>query len=340
MMKSEPPVLSRRRSHRQNPSPKSDHHTDGESSSRDDPREMEIPGTSNEEKLIKPKIKPDSLASTDELASLENKNSFIKDDKVKKWIEDSNKVMATKTSDKPTTEVEDEDEIPPIIDLPPPSVGDPKSVGLKRGRKPKTKRGVSEKKRKTSESDSEAEVKPEEETAAVVDEKENVCSSPTTTTTATTTTTSPENNNVPTEKDRTSETANTLSDFCNILEQAQKLKSHPSMESTASLESSTKGDVSPSKESAEKKKKSSQKRKRTQSTTNEDDALKSPKEKKEKTMSPPLQYKADFVSDLGKPVNSRRNSGFRSDKLTCAYNVRYVKSCCFPVPRQSETHQN
>lgn len=258
LMKSEPPVLSRRRSNRQNPSPKLDHQTDSDNSSKEDIKEVEI--------TPKEIIKPIEEIASNGLSSFENKVT-CKEENVKKWIEDSNNVIKK--------EVEVEDNLPVAESLQP---NDDKT-NIKRGRKVKARKN--EKKKKPEESDSENETKSEQAEETVNTESPK----------------SSENNNLLTEKDRTSETATTLSDFCNIVQNVQKLESHPSVDSITLIEEKS---FEPSQIKGEKKiKKPQNKRKRTHSVTHGDDGVvKSPKEKREKQMSPPLEYNADFVSDL------------------------------------------
>ena len=295
-MKSEPPVLSRRRSNRQNPSPKShEQHTDSDISSKEDSKE-----STGAEKDVREKrstksdrknVELDSAAAG--LLSLDTKDTMSKDEKVKNWIEDSKNVLSSVAG---KTEADDEEMKSEQLS----KASETSSASTttttttheektwRRGRRPKSKRANNESKKKKEESDSDTEMKSEgeEQTSPATGQIEN--------------------NNVITEKDRTSETADTLSAFCNIVENAQKLQSHPSVESTASTVEST-GDASPTKDHPgssghhTEKKKRSHKRRRTQSTTEGagDDALKSPKEKREKQMSPPLEYNSDFMSDLG-----------------------------------------
>ena len=308
MVKSEPPVLNRRRSNRQNPSPKSGQQSGSDVSSKEDTTEIE-----SKEYVGKSKGRDDLVVSTDPpLLSLRGgKDVTSKDEKVKKWIEDSNNVLSKVSKSM-------EEECDNNKDDPSPSATsiDNEKV-TRKGRKSKYKRSAVEptdNKKKKEESDSEPEVKSEE----VADEEEEKEKKKKVLNEAVDDDKTPvENNNLPTEKDRTSaETtaaADTLSAFCNIVENVQKLQSHPKMssvESTTSTVDSTKSycAASPTKDhhstTGERKKKHISKRKRTQSasveiTGGEDPAMKSPREKKEKQMSPPLEYNSDFISDLG-----------------------------------------
>ncbi|XP_066923848.1 AT-rich interactive domain-containing protein 4B-like [Clytia hemisphaerica] len=309
-MKSEPPVLSRRRSNRQNPSPKSnEQHTDSDISSKEESKESAGVEKDVPEKRIsradRKNAELDSAAAG--LLSLDSKDTLMsmsKDEKVKNWIEDSKNVLSTVTG---KTEEVDEEEIKSEQTSKAAETSSVASTAVtaatpheektwRRGRRPKSKRANNESKKKKEESDSDTEMKSEG------DEQTNPATGQI------------ENNNVITEKDRTSETVDALSAFCSIVENAQKLQSHPSVESTAStLESA--GDTSPTKDHPgvsghhlTEKKKRSHKRKRTQSTTEGgtgDDALKSPKEKREKQMSPPLEYNSDFVSDLADVLSEK-----------------------------------
>lgn len=327
MVKSEPPVLNRRRSNRQNPSPKSGQHSGSDVSSKEETsREIESKefaaggsiGKSskvrNRDDIMTPAADPPLLSLRD------GKDATSKDEKVKKWIEDSNNVLSKVTKSMEEEGCEKDDAPPSSLSVDTVE----KAVTTKKvGRKAKYKRGAvgaappltDNKKVKKEESDSEPEVKSEgavdeevEEKVtnqeAMVDGVHHHHKTPV------------ENNNLVTEKDRTSaETtaaADTLSAFCNIVENAQKLQSHPSVESTTSTIDSAKSDASPTKDHHHnhhtRKKHHASKRKRSQSTSGEagvaggcsdDSALKSPREKREKQMSPPLEYNSDFVSDLG-----------------------------------------
>ena len=106
------------------------------------------------------------------------------------------------------------------------------------------------------------------------------------------------NNNTETEKDRTAET-HALNDFCSIVEHAPKLETP-----TETIETPTKlADSSPSKECDKLRKKklveSRHKRKRNHSVGFED-SIKSPTKEKREKRAPVLEYKIDFMSDLGK----------------------------------------
>lgn len=321
MVKSEPPVLNRRRSNRQNPSPKSGQHSGSDVSSKEETSKeiesKEFTDGSGGGKSSKARSRDDIMtpAADPPLLSLrDGKDTTSKDEKVKKWIEDSNNVLSKVTKSMEEEECESNKD-----DVPPPSLSVDtieKVVTKKVGRKAKYKRGPvaappDNKKMKKEESDSEPEVKSEE---IVEDEEEEILNEAIVDGTHHDKT-SVENNNLVTEKDRTSaETtaaADTLSAFCNIVENAQKLQSHPSVESTTSTIDSAKSGASPIKDhhhTNTRKKHHGSKRKRSQSTSTEtwaaggiceDPALKSPREKKEKQMSPPLEYNSDFVSDLG-----------------------------------------
>ena len=339
MVKSEPPVLNRRRSNRQNPSPKSggQHSGGSDVSSKEETtgREIEskefaaVGGGAGSGKSAKSRSRDDILtpAADPPLLSLrDGKDTTSKDEKVKKWIEDSNNVLTKSMEEE---ECVDKDNPNPSPSIPIDTIEKP--VHKKVGRKAKFKRGVAgaptpvdKKKIKKEESDSEPEVKSEEAVDDEVEEEEKVLNDEAMVDDAPLhqqNKTPIENNNLATEKDRTSaETtaaADTLSAFCNIVENAQKLQSHPSVESTASTIDSTKSDASPTKDHHHhhtRRKHHGNKRKRSQSTSvdlagaaglgSDDSALKSPREKREKQMSPPLEYNPDFVSDLGMPIFS------------------------------------
>lgn len=203
---------------------------------------------------------------------METKESS-KENNVKKWIEDSNIVMAKGEPKKLVDDVVKEET--PAEEAP---LANDEKVNTRRVRKTKTR---SEKRRKAEESDSEPEIKTEP-----VDEPVE---------------------NIPTELSQDNEnnnviTTDALSDFCNIIGNVPKLQSHESVDSTTSSTGDTKSTEAPTptKDHPDRRKGKGErhKRRRTQST-NEDDVLKSPKEKKEKQMSPPLEYNPDFLSDLG-----------------------------------------
>lgn len=312
MVKSEPPVLNRRRSIRQNPSPKSEQQSGSDDASckeelKDtDAKELVTVtiGNLNERNDLTTTSDPPLLA----LRGGKDIPPAAKDEKVKKWIEDSNLLSSSKVSKSMDEEEEDCDKEdsphPPPSSLTP-SFMDEKATTMtaKKGRRPKLKRafGVAEKKKKVSEEMSDSDHENEAEIKSEVDEQEDKEIS-----TIGASDHSAENNNLPTEKDRTTDTTtDALSAFCNIVENVQKLQSHPSVESTTStIDSSAKSDVaSPTKAGVgERKRKYISKRRRTQSTsetTADDTTMRSPKEKKEKQISPPLEYNSDFVSDLG-----------------------------------------
>lgn len=304
LSKSEP-NLSRRRSNRQNPSPKSDNHTDSDiSGSKEDVKDIltekgdESPKPGN---ILMIKEEPVTLPT------LEVKESS-KEDNVKKWIEDSNMIMSH-TDTKNQLEVDVKDEL-----LAEDALESEEKGNIKRGRKLKAKRQdsndtKSEKRRRKpkdegDESDSENETKPIHEAVKETPQtvSEEVCDKV-------------NNNILPTEKDdekpphlpSSEQTSiDALSAFCNIIGNVPKLQSHESIDSNNSSILDNKSNEAsneaptPTKDLHERRKSKGerQKRRRTHST-NEDVALTSPKEKKEKQSSPPLEYNPDFLSDLG-----------------------------------------
>ena len=219
-----------------------------------------------------------------------NRKESSKNDSVKKWIEDSSKILSKPETESVESEpVKTENEKTQGVSID--EFQNPESPkSMKKGRKPKLKK-TNKKDSKNNDSDTESEIK-EEMTENVVTLEEQT------------------NNNVLSEKDRTSETAQLLTDFCDIVESAHKLtKTTDSTDNTLICpnrdeksehveETSLKEECSsPTKESHIEKKKKKNKRKRCHSAKDED-FVKSPK--KEKKSPPALEYNIDFVSDLRK----------------------------------------
>ena len=187
MVKSEPPVLNRRRSNRQNPSPKSggQHSGGSDVSSKEETtgREIEskefaaVGGGAGSGKSAKSRSRDDILtpAADPPLLSLrDGKDTTSKDEKVKKWIEDSNNVLTKSMEEEECVDKDDPTPSMPIDTI-------EKPMHKKVGRKAKFKRGavgaptpVDNKKIKKEESDSEPEVKIEEAVDDEVEEEEKV----------------------------------------------------------------------------------------------------------------------------------------------------------------------
>lgn len=217
-----------------------------------------------------------------------NRKESSKNDSVKKWIEDSSKILSKPETGSVESETKTDNEKTQGVSID--EFQNPESPkSMKKGRKSKLKK--TNKKNKNNDSDTESEIK-EEITENVVTLEEQT------------------NNNVISEKDRTSETAQLLTDFCDIVESAHKLtKTTDSTENTPIstnrdakpehvAETSLKEECSsPTKETHIEKKKKKNKRKRCHSAKDED-FVKSPK--KEKKSPPALEYNIDFVSDLRK----------------------------------------
>lgn len=286
LMKSESSTVNRRRSNRQQITSQKSDNAESDLSSKD---EKEDYGTKRDD--VKEEPTTSTTFSDHQASGYENYSSSkkplpldpkesSKEDSVKKWIEDSSKLMSKTSLQKtmeegPKIEPCDPSETSKVDEFQNKISQDDEK---KKGRKIKTKKEESKpnRKRRNDETDSDNEEK--ESTSAPVE------------------TIKSDNNNLQSEKDRTSETAQTLSDFCNIVENIPKLQASESVEE--SVPDTRKEANSPQKDlEKSRKKKHDKKRRRTQSTI-EVEALKSPKEKKEKRVSPPLQYNIDFMSDL------------------------------------------
>jgi len=296
LSKSEPPaaISGRRRSFRQPSqlSPKSENtnETDGTNNKdekdeshfkhkKEETKSVYTVGSSNCSDMI------DNRLNVATIETLDRKESS-KVDSVKKWIEDSS-IELSKNPEALKSEVgSPKPEFIKLEDnLPEEHVTE--SGPLKRGRRGKAKKmeEQKQKRKKNNESDNECE-----------ETKDNkiITQNPMTVTNS--------NNNLLSEKDRTSETAQTLSDFCNIVENVHKLDTTTAT-ATESFNNTNNSPSSPNKNITDKSKKHQHKhektkRRRTKSFVDEENCLKSPT-KNEKKGSPVLEYNVDFISDLG-----------------------------------------
>lgn len=335
-MKSESNASHRRRSNRQTETfPKSDNATESDISSKDEKESSNDFNTTSTttKKDEKPRIPPEfetnsSFDNEDKktFSSLDPKESS-KEETVKKWIEDSNKILSTATSSVVKTEEEmltkkefSEPVTPQIPSDEKPSLDEKPA---KRGRRTKNnksddhKRSASANKKKKEESEiicDNVVIKTETslDQSRVVEQPRNNAMCEKEAVNTTTNNTSSDNSQM-------------LSDFCTIVENAHKLEAkgnsslrvdHGTATACSSSTSSSAHNTceegpasskeqqrpsassSPSKDHR-KHKRSGSKRKLSQSTNNDDEYyVKTPK--KEKRPAPPLEYNVDFMSDLCK----------------------------------------
>ena len=294
---------NRRRSIRtQNQSPKYDGgHGGSDVSSKGEDKDSDEVGSSKKdaEKNESTSSANDSDTISNEVAvkiePLEHKESS-KEASVKKWIEDSSKLLC-KTSQRRSRS-----------DLLKGSVADSKAseesdVKNRRGRKPKsrasTKTYRGRKQRSVNNNDSDNNSDDDDDHDKKEDDDDDgersannvICGSLCSDSNAADASLI--------ERERTSETAQTLSDFCNIVDSVQKLSSE-TLEQQSYVDNSKSpfgGDSSAGGKIPHKKKK--RRRRNTQSSCQGDqDPLKSPGSRKEKRTPPILEYKVDFISDL------------------------------------------